>query len=730
MEHPAADQPEPRHSAQVSSGQVSNGHDFRDHDRVDVGRAKRGSLRVKFLSTNLAIVLVSTMVFFTVWEIIFYRAANQQLERKLDEVVGIQSEILSIPTWNLETDRIQLILEAILRDADFVMAVVTDESGTTLVSSGGAYGGDLYTTSTSIVHDEGTGGEIIGELTLVADRKRILAQARMRIVLDLVMVILLMTAAVIAALTAFRRTIDLPLSKLLQGINRAKRSWAREAVQWRSNDEIGTVISEFNDMQARQAGYEAELEQARDLLEERVRARTVELSNALEQADSANRAKSDFLAVMSHELRTPLNGVLGLADIVLDGTLSAEQQRSVGLIRDSGLTLLELLDDILDLSKIEAGRIELEQLTFDLDRLLVRVREFWTPIAEAKGLTFRLEVPGGTLGHIVADPSRVRQIVFNLLNNALKFTDTGTVVLRVLSRSLGGGGTPLSRGRREIRFEVIDEGIGIPTAVQTKLFSKFTQADSSTTRRFGGTGLGLTICKELAELMNGTVGVCSQKNRGSTFWFTVRCDVGDPAQVVEGCWDGERPVVPTQASSLRLKILAAEDNSVNQVLLSALIEKMGHALEMVDNGVEAVAAVRRSAYDLVLMDVQMPEMDGETATREIRALPGPAGQVPIIALTANAMRGDRERYLACGMNDYVTKPIQRQALLAAIHACVGAGEVPPDDRVQSAVPTEGPIVAERSGQEPAVALALQSLVDDLDAMDLDAVETPSPEIGS
>jgi len=708
------------------------------HD-AEAGHAKRSSLRFKFLFINLTIVLALATVLFGLWEFTFYRSANEELERKLDEVVSFQSEILAIPVWNLETDRIQLILEAILRDDDFVMAVVTDESGNTLVQSSGDSASDLlinssidgtsvsgpqairrltliaerlHITTSSIVYDSDGGRQIIGELTLIADRKRILGQARMRIVLDLIMMVLLMTAAVIAALTAFRRTIDLPLSKLLLAINRTTRDGSREAVHWHSNDEMGTVIREYNDMQARQAGYEAELKQARDLLEERVRERTAELSDARDQADAANRTKSDFLAVMSHELRTPLNGVLGLADIVLDSPLSAEQKRSVGLIKDSGMTLLELLNDILDLSKIEAGRIDLKCIDFDLDRLLTRIREFWAPIAEAKGLAFRLDTPSGPLGVIVADPSRVRQIVFNLLNNALKFTEDGCVTLRVQCVTPADDDAQPDCPSREIRFEVIDQGIGIPSEVQDQVFSKFTQADSSTTRRFGGTGLGLAICKELAVLMGGAIGVSSEPGQGSTFWFTVRCEVGDPSRATDSYWDEHRAPLSPQPLAGRLKILAAEDNSVNQVLLSALVDKMGHDLEIVGNGADAVAAIRETRYDLVLMDVQMPKMDGETATKAIRALPGAAGQVPIIAVTANAMRGDRERYLACGMNDYVTKPIRMQDLLAAVHGCVGRGE---SASHEPADPAEATLEGELA-QDPAATKALQSLVEDLDSL--------------
>lgn len=633
------------------------------------GSARGRGLRFKFLVFNLSIALLSASLLFGLWEYFFHARALDLLERKVDEVVAIQSSVLAVPVWNLEQDRIELILRAILKDEDFVLALVTDEEGNSLVRVGEAPdpGATTVTTSSAIVHGREGETEFLGELTLVAGEARLAELARERLLLDLFLILLLLTSAIVAALIAFRRTIEIPLSRLLKGIYSAKYGRRSSPVVWNSADEMGVVVSEFNDLQARQARYEDDLKAARDNLEQRVEARTAELRTALEAADVANKAKSEFLAVMSHELRTPLNGVLGLTDAILAESLPEQQREKLLLVRESGTTLLELLNDLLDVSKIEAGSIEFERVTFDLQELLDRIARFWQPLAEDKSVGFHLELPDGRAPLIHGDPMRLRQVLFNLLNNALKFTEQGAIRLRVDVRDDG-------EDYLMLRFEVIDSGIGIEPEVQDKLFKRFSQADSSITRKFGGSGLGLSICRELSALMGGEVGVESVPGEGSTFWFTARYRRGQAEEAVDDPWpsfESELPE-PCRASS-SLRILVAEDNKVNQLVIDSLVGRLGHRADIVPNGEQAVRAVREQAFDLVLMDIQMPEMDGCTATRQIRALEGPESAVPIIALTANAMRGDRERYLACGMTDYVAKPIEPEALRAAISRCTGSG---------------------------------------------------------
>ncbi|MBL4906560.1 MAG: response regulator, partial [Sneathiella sp.] len=353
------------------------------------------------------------------------------------------------------------------------------------------------------------------------------------------------------------------------------------------------------------------------------------------EAETANTAKSEFLAVMSHECRTPLNVILGMAGVLLGSDMSKTHRSHVGTIRDAGQTMLALVNDILDLSKIEAGHIELEVLDFDLNELLETLDDLWQMRLKSKGLDFSVHMASDVVPILRSDPARIRQILFNLIGNADKFTDAGKVTLELSQHHLSGG-------HLETRFTVTDTGIGIASDMQPSIFKKFTQADSSVTRKYGGTGLGLAICKQLAELLGGEIGFQSIVGDGATFWFTVRCAPGDRKTVNANLFANESDTIRPNEAVEPQRILVAEDNIGNQILIRTLLESEGHRLEMVSDGVEAVSAVRRIPYNLVLMDIQMPQMDGITATAQIRALPGEIGKLPIIALTANAMKSDRE----------------------------------------------------------------------------------------
>jgi PAS domain S-box-containing protein len=389
--------------------------------------------------------------------------------------------------------------------------------------------------------------------------------------------------------------------------------------------------------------------------ERRLREANVRLKRARDDANAASDAKSAFLATMSHEIRTPLNGVLGMAQAMARDELSPVQRDRLSVVRQAGETLLALLNDLLDLSRIEAGRLDLEDGVIDLGQMISGVQATFTTLATEKDVSLSLDVAPQAQGRWRGDPTRVRQILYNLVSNAVKFTDRGSVEVKVWLEA------------PELVFEVTDTGMGIPADRLNALFDKFVQADASTTRRFGGSGLGLSICRQLASLMGGQVEVRSTEGVGSTFTARLPLERVDPTAEIAGLRD-DSAVTQSTRDTTGLRILAAEDNPMNRLVLKTLLAQMGLEIECVCDGREAIDAWSRGTWDAILMDVQMPVMDGPTAAREIRARETETGRArtPIIALTANAMAHHQVEYLAAGMDVLVPKPLELERLLIAL----------------------------------------------------------------
>jgi signal transduction histidine kinase/ActR/RegA family two-component response regulator len=610
------------------------------------GNSIGGKLRLALMPPFVLAALLMAGLF----SFLTYTDLETELETKQKTLADIYATALSDAVWNLDQSGAEAILAALSLDPDVAGAVVKEQFSGVLATVGRALPQDKRTpllVTRAIRSDADVGGETIGEVAILFHKERLEVLLQDSVIQILGLLLLLMLVLSVSVTGAIRRFVSEPLETLLRGIKRTEEKHSREPIGWESDDEFGIVIQAYNGMIRRLSDEEEALIFAKNT------------------AEKANKAKSSFLATMSHELRTPLNGITGMAQLMEDTGLDDRQRNYLHSLRSSGDVLLSLVNDILDFSKIEAGALEIDHHAFSLYNAVQTVEQLIRPQARAKNIQTNLTVDVERDDYFWGDGSKLTQVLTNLAGNAVKFTDEGEVSISV--RAL-----ETTQDDALLHFEVKDTGIGIPQEQIENLFSAFTQVDTSISRRFGGTGLGLAISAGLVEAMGGDrIHLESEIGQGTRFYFELRLPrARAPAHVCAPAQQG----VPGR----ELMILVVEDNKINRTVAKGLLEKMGHIVSLANDGQEGVEAVQENDFDLVLMDIHMPRLNGLEATEQIRQMVDvEKATIPILALTADVMQDSIEEYSKYGMQGYVAKPVRREALAEALAPYTLGSEIGP-----------------------------------------------------
>ena len=621
-------------------------------------------LKIKVV-VALSVAVLAILGAFVSYEMERFRVERMaELRATAQNLANLYSGAVASSVWEFDKDNTRSQLEALKVVEGFQRAVIWETNGPEFVavSSRVADGPHVEGKAKIFVN----GKEIAWILVRLS--RKVVEAAEERHLQQILYTVAALAVTLLSSLFAALHFLTRPLDRMTNLMQRFATGQLGGQIPFVTrNDEVGRMaqaLAVFRDHAIERRNAELALHRR----SEELVALNKDLLKARDAAESANRIKSEFLASMSHEIRTPMNGIVGMVHVLMATPMPVDQRDKLSTLASAASTLLGILNDILDISKIEAGRLELDVAPFLPRRMLDDMMALWRPTALNKGLGLKSHVDSDMPTVMTGDANRIGQIVANYLGNAIKFTESGTVTVRL-------SGEPKGDGVYCLRVEVTDTGIGIAEGTIPKLFQKFSQADNSTTRKYGGTGLGLAICRELAQLMSGEVGVESTPGKGSTFWFAVDCRVAD-STILPMPEAGSRSRLLALPGERRLRLLVAEDNQVNQVVILSMLRAAGHECDIAKDGREAIAAVQRGSYDGVLMDIQMPVIDGVEATQSIRKLGEEYQKLPIIALTANAMAGDEEHYLGRGMNDYVPKPIDPDRLTLALRRSIATDAAP------------------------------------------------------
>jgi signal transduction histidine kinase/CheY-like chemotaxis protein len=619
--------------------------------RISISRKLGKILRV--------MVMLSLMVATVSLSIREYSALQQTIGQKLTLTANMIGQNSSFALLFDDNQTAQEVLDALAHDPDIIAGQIQTPSGVTLVSYEkpatnwhGWWPTWLSKTrqiTQPILHKN---NQIVGHITLVADLKRSYHSLLFNTLIN-TGIILIALSVVALYVQRLQRSFLGPLLKLANTARQIEKDqdYSRRS-DYFGNDEISDLAEAFNNMLAQIQAHETDLES-------QVLSRTQELELAKQDAESANQAKGQFLANMSHEIRTPMNAIVGLVELCLNSELSFKQREYLKRVESSAHSLMTLIGDILDFSKMEAGKMQMETIPFLLEEMLEHVFSTMLQLSANKGIQLIRPWTGPDYHAVIGDPQRLRQILINLIGNAIKFTEHGEIKVSL---------SEISRDAHWVRlqFAISDTGIGITAEQQTKLFQAFSQGDNSVTRNYGGTGLGLIISKQLIEQMGGSIEVSSKPGIGSTFTFNVLLGATDLNTIRNFQIRRHRTIDVGKLARLNgRRLLLVEDNEINRIVAIDLLEQAQLQVDIAENGELALAKLRHNNYDCVLMDVQMPVMDGYQATRLLRQIPA-CRDIPVIAMTANVMNGDHQHCLSAGMNDFIGKPILPATLYEAL----------------------------------------------------------------